>query len=147
MDLPYNLKAGVRVNGNIRGYKLERERPSGSINFRSNYRQDQSSLIDLTVQGRLTWGQSFFKDKLTVDAALFAEARDYTYDNLYAYTNTNYDLSLDDYYNLAASSGTIALAYNEKTHYKERSVYATATMAGMILIFLTLLFVTICLPH
>ena len=27
------------------GYKLERERPSGSINFRSNYRQDQSSLI------------------------------------------------------------------------------------------------------
>ena len=65
--------------------------PSGSINFRSNYRQDQSSLIDLTVQGRLTWGQSFFKDKLTVDAALFAEARDYTYDNLYAYTNTNYD--------------------------------------------------------
>lgn len=128
VDLPYNLKAGVRVNGNIRGYKLERERPSGSINFRSNYRQDQSSLIDLTVQGRLTWGQSFFKDKLTVDAALFAEARDYTYDNLYAYTNTNYDLSLDDYYNLAASSGTIALAYNEKTHYKERSVYATATM-------------------
>lgn len=70
VDLPYNLKAGVRVNGNIRGYKLERERPSGSINFRSNYRQDQSSLIDLTVQGRLTWGQSFFKDKLTVDAAL-----------------------------------------------------------------------------
>ena len=72
VDLPYNLKAGVRVNGNIRGYKLERERPSGSINFRSNYRQDQSSLIDLTVQGRLTWGQSFFKDKLTVDATLFA---------------------------------------------------------------------------
>ena len=35
---------------------------------------------------------------------------------------------MDDYYNLAASSGTIALAYNEKTHYKERSVYATATM-------------------
>ena len=34
VDLPYNLKAGVRVNGNIRGYKLERERPSGSINFR-----------------------------------------------------------------------------------------------------------------
>ena len=61
VDLPYNLKAGVRVNGNIRGYKLERERPSGSINFRSNYRQDQSSLIDLTVQGRLTWGQSFLK--------------------------------------------------------------------------------------
>ena len=49
VDLPYNLEAGVRVNGNIRGYKLERERPSGSINFRSNYRQDQSSLIDLTV--------------------------------------------------------------------------------------------------
>ena len=31
-------------------------------------------------------------------------------------------------YNLAASSGTIALAYNKKTHYKERSVYATATI-------------------
>ncbi len=31
VDLPYNLKAGVRVNGNIRGYKLERERPSGSL--------------------------------------------------------------------------------------------------------------------
>ena len=87
VDLPYNLKAGVRVNGNIRGYKLERERPSGSINFRSNYRQDQSSLIDLTVQGRLTWGQSFFKDKLTVDAALL-QKHDHTYDNLYAYTNT-----------------------------------------------------------
>ena len=144
VDLPYNLKAGVRVNGNIRGYKLERERPSGSINFRSNYRQDQSSLIDLTVQGRLTWGQSFFKDKLTVDAALFAEVRDYTYDNLYAYTNTNYDLSLDNYYNLAASSGTIALAYNKKTHYKERSVYATATMGWDDTYFLDASVRTIC---
>ena len=33
VDLPYNLKAGVRVNGNIRGYKLERERPSGSVSY------------------------------------------------------------------------------------------------------------------
>lgn len=112
----------------MRNYKYENERPSGSINFRSLYRQDQSSLMDLTVQGRLTWDDSFFKDRLVVDAAVFAEERDYTYDNLYAYTNGDYDLSLDEYYNLAASSGTIAKAYNDKTHYKERSIYATATL-------------------
>lgn len=128
IDLPYNIKAGIRVNGNIRNQKYELQAPSGSVNYHSQYRQYQNSLIDLTVQGRLTWGKTFFEDKLSVDAAAFIEARDYSYDYLNATTNTSYDLSIDGFYNLAASSGTIAVANNTKYHYKDRSIYATATL-------------------
>lgn len=128
VDLPYNFKAGIRVNGNIRNQKYELQAPAGSVNYKSRYRQYQNSLLDLTVQGRLTWGQTFFEDKLSVDAAAFVEARDYSYDYLNAATNSSYDLAIDGFFNLAASSGTIAVADNTKYHYKDRSFYATATV-------------------
>lgn len=127
-DLPYNLKAGLRVNGNIRNDKYELEAPSGSINFKSRYRQSQASLMDWLVQGRLTWGGTFLQDRLAVDAALFIEGRDYRYDSLDGSTNSDYNLSIDDYFNMDASTGTIAGASNYKSHFKERSIYATATL-------------------
>ena len=102
-------------------------KPSGSINFHSYYGQSQSTLIDNTIQGHLTWGDEFFNDRLTLEAAAFVEARDYMYDVMSAGTNGSYDLSIDGFFNLAASTGTVASVSNSKTKYSERSVYGTLT--------------------
>lgn len=128
VKLPLNIKAGVRYNANIRSYIGETKRPSGSINFTSYYAQLQSGVLDDTVQGHLTWGGSFVNDKLSVEAAAFAEARNYQYDELDAHTNSSYDLSIDNFYNLSASTGTTAVVTNTKTNYAERSIYGTATV-------------------
>lgn len=128
VKLPFNIKAGVRYNANIRSYIGETKRPSGSINFTSYYAQLQSGVLDDTVQGHLTWGGSFVNDKLSVEAAAFAEARNYQYDVLDAHTNSSYGLSIDNFYNLSASTGTTAVVTNTKTSYAERSIYGTATV-------------------
>lgn len=125
--LPFNIKAGVRYNANIRNLISETMKPSGSINFHSYYGQSQSTLIDNTIQGHLTWGDEFFDDRLTLEAAAFVEARDYMYDVMSAGTNGSYDLSIDGFFNLAASTGTVASVSNTKTKYSERSVYGTLT--------------------
>lgn len=63
-----------------------------------------------------------------VDVVFFVEVCDYMYDNLYVYINMNYDLFLDDYYNLVVLLGIIVLVYNEKIYYKECSVYVIVIM-------------------
>lgn len=123
--LPLNLKVGVRVIGNIKNYNEEQKRNEGSINFSSYYYERQYHTSDLTVQGRLTWGNRFLNDRLTVDAAAFIEQRNYNYGTLSA--NTTNGLIIDDYFNLAASNGYVS-ALNEEQHYKTRSLFATATI-------------------
>lgn len=124
-SLPFNLKVGVRVMGSLRNYHYEEEIGMGSINLQSGYTEHQSHISDLTVQGRLTWSNRFIDDRLTMDAAAFIEERNYNYGILRG--NTTNGLIINDYFNLAASSGYVG-ATNEEQHYKTRSVYATATL-------------------
>jgi len=123
--LPFNIKAGVRVIGNMRASDAETKRAEGSINFSSYYYAEQAHVSDLTVQGRLTWGDRFIEDRLSVDAAAFIEQRNYDYK--YVYGNTNSGLIMDGFYNLAASVGAPSVV-NYEQHYKTRSIFGTATV-------------------
>lgn len=123
--LPFNIKAGVRVIGNMRASDAETKRAEGSINFSSYYYAEQAHVSDLTVQGRLTWSDRFIEDRLSVDAAAFIEQRNYDYK--YVYGNTNSGLIMDGFYNLAASVGAPSVV-NYEQHYKTRSIFGTATV-------------------
>ena len=123
--LPFNLKAGVRVIGNMRASDNEKKWNEGAINFNSYFYTRQDQISDLTVQGRLTWSDRFMNDRLSVDAAAFVEQRNY--DWKYLYGNTNSGLIMDGYFNLAGSTGAPTVI-NYEQHYKTRSVFGTATV-------------------
>jgi TonB-linked SusC/RagA family outer membrane protein len=123
--LPWNIKAGVRVMGNIKNYNAEYRYGEGSIDFSTYYGQTQYHTSDLTVQGRLTWGDRFLNDRLSVDAAAFIEQEQYDYGTLTGETTDG--LIINGYYNLAASNGYVS-ATNTDTHYKTRSIFGTATV-------------------
>jgi TonB-linked SusC/RagA family outer membrane protein len=123
--LPFNIKGGVRVMGNMKNYNSEIKRSDGSINFLSRYEEEQYHVRDLTIQGRLTWGDRFIDDRLSVDAAAFIEERNYNYGTLKA--NTTSGLIINDYFNLNASNGYVN-ATNEEQHYKTRSLFANVTL-------------------
>jgi len=123
--LPFNIKAGVRVIGNMRASDNESKYGSGAINFKPYFYTRQDQISDLTVQGRLTWSDRFIEDRLSVDAAAFIEQRNYDWKYLYAETNDG--LIMDGYYNIAASNKAPTVV-NYEQHYKTRSVFATATV-------------------
>lgn len=122
--LPFNLKAGFKVIGNMRSFHRERKRSEGSINYTSYYYEDQNHVSNLTLQGRLTWGDRFIDDRLSIDAAAFIEQLNYDYGDLYASTSDG--LIIDGFYNLSSSNGYVS-ASNSQTHYKTRSVFGTVT--------------------
>ena len=123
--LPFNLKAGVRVIGNMRATNNEKKWNEGAINFSSRFYTYHQQISDLTVQGRLTWSDRFMEDRLSVDAAAFVEQRNY--DRKYLYGDTNSGLIMDGYFNLAGSKDA-ATVINYEQHFKTRSVFGTATV-------------------
>ena len=124
-NLPFNIKAGVRVIGNMRQHDTEQKNNAGSINFNSYFYAEQGHVSDLTTQGSLTWSDRFIDDRLSVDAAAFIEQRNYDYK--YIYGETNNGLIMDGYFNIAASSGAPSVI-NYEQHYKTRSIFGTATV-------------------
>ena len=124
-SLPFNIKAGVRVIGNMRQHDTEQKNNAGSINFNSYYYLEQGHVSDLTTQGSLTWSDRFINDRLSVDAAAFIEQRNYDYKEIYGETNNG--LIMDGYFNIAASSGAPSVV-NDEQHYKTRSIFGTATV-------------------
>ena len=125
-SLPLNIKIGARVMGNIRNYTSESTRSQGSINYESYYGLTKNNTMDMTYQGRITWGDYFANDRLHVDVAAFVEQEDYHYEQLAA--NTADGLSINNYFNLNASNGYKA-ASNTQTNFKTRSVFGNATVA------------------
>ena len=124
--LPYNIKAGFRVNGNIRNAFTEDRRPAGLTNYgTTRYYENQNHVNDFTLQGRLTWGDRFIDNKLSADVAAFVEERQYHYGTLTAYTNSG--LAIPNFFNLANSVSYVG-AENEQQHYKTRAVFANMTL-------------------
>ena len=123
--LPFNLKAGVRVIGNMRNTNNEEKWGEGATNFSSKFYTYHQQISDLTIQGRLTWSDRFINDRLSVDAAAFVEQRNY--DRKYLYGETNSGLIMDGYFNLAGSKDA-ASVINYEQHFKTRSVFGTATV-------------------
>ena len=123
-SLPFNIKLGARVMGNIRNATTETKYADGSVNYVSQYTQGKNNTMDLTYQGRITWGDYFFNDRLHVDAAAFIEQEDYHYTSLSA--NTSKGLTIAGLYNLNNSNDYVG-ASNSETNYKTRSVFGNAT--------------------
>lgn len=125
VNLPYNIKAAMIVDINHRTHMGESEYPEGSINYTPYYAQNQYTLSDITLKGRLTYGGRFIDNKLSVDAAAFVEQESYNYN--YLYGSTTDGLIVDKYWNINASSGYPSVS-NSKSQYKTRSVYGTVTL-------------------
>lgn len=131
--LPFNIKLGARINNYINARQYDAKHGTGSINWTSYFRTYHVQDNDFTAQGYLTYGGQFVDNKLSVEAAAFAEARRYDY--RYLTSNTNGGLSLQDYYNLKASSSTYSTS-NTETHYQTRSFFGTATVGWDDLVYL-----------
>ena len=112
--LPYNFRLGGRVNNLLQNSLYEEKNGAGSINFDSYFRTYQNTTMDITGQAYLTWNNAFFDNRLTAEAAAFAEARKYDY--YYLNSSTNGGLSVIDLYNLSASNSTYS-TNNSVTHY------------------------------
>ena len=125
LNLPLNIKAGVTVDMNSRQHTGESKYAQGSINYTPYYSQNQYNLTDVTVKGRLTWGDRFIDDRLSVDAAAFVEQKQYSYNYLYGTTTDG--TIINNYWNLNASSGYVS-ASNSKREYKTRSVFGNVTI-------------------
>ena len=131
--LPFNIKVGARVNNYINARQYEAKHGTGSINWDPYFRTYHAQDNDFTAQGYLTYGGQFVENKLSVEAAAFAETRRYDYK--YLNSSTNGGLSLKDYYNLKASASTYS-TNNEETHYQTRSFFGTATIGWDDLVYL-----------
>ena len=131
--LPFNIKVGARVNNYINARQYEAKHGTGSINWDPYFRTYHAQDNDFTAQGYLTYGGQFVENKLSVEAAAFAETRRYDYK--YLNSNTNGGLSLKDYYNLKASASTYS-TNNEETHFQTRSFFGTATIGWDDLVYL-----------
>lgn len=131
--LPQNIKLGVRVNNSITASQSENKYATGSINWSDYFATSHAQTSDFTIQEYVTWGDQFVEDRLSVEAALFAEQRAYDYTTLSS--NTNGGLSIPEFYNLKASNSTYSTS-NSETHYKTRSFFGTATIGWDDLVYL-----------
>ena len=125
LDIVGNLKAGIRLNGNIRNNNDETPIPLNFLGEVGSYTQTQNSLIDTQIQGRLTWSGSFAEDRLNIDAAAFVENRNYKYDVTQAFTRDG--IFLDKFFSTNASNG-LPGGSTTRTWLKEESIFGTATV-------------------
>ena len=123
--LPYNFRLGARIN-DIMSVSLYNERNSeGSINFDPYFRTYQNQANDITAQGYLTWSNQYAENRLSIEAAAFAETRRYDY--FYLNSQTNGGLSVPGFFNLGASANTYS-TNNSETHYMTRSFFGNTTI-------------------
>ena len=123
-SLPFNIKLGGRVMGNLRNYTSETKTSAGTRSYTGGYSHSKDYVQDMTYQGRITWGDYFVNDRLHVDAAAFVEQRDYHYTTVSG--STAGGLTLNHYFNLAASKNYVT-ASNSETNYRTRAVFGNAT--------------------
>ena len=131
--LPLNFRLGARVNEVLQNQLYNERDAMGSVDFESYFRTYQTNTNDLTAQAYLTWSDQFVDDRLSIEAAAFAETRSYNY--YYINSSTNGGLSMPGLYNLSASNSTYS-TNNSETHYKTRSFFGNATIGWDDLIYL-----------
>lgn len=124
LDIIGNLKAGIRVNGNLRTYFYDLEVPYNILGEVPRLEEEQNSTIDVQTQGRLTWNGRFLEDRLSIDAALFIEARNYSYKRTLAKTTDG--LFLDEFFSTSGSVGKPE-GTTVKTYQKDQSIFGTGT--------------------
>lgn len=131
--LPFNIRLGARINEVLQNQLYNERDAFGSVDFDPFFRTYQTNTNDFTAQGYLTWNKQFVDDRLSVEAAAFAETRSYDYYYLNSYTNGG--LNMPGFYNLGASNSTYS-TNNSETHYKTRSFFGNATIGWDDLVYL-----------
>ncbi len=125
-DITKKLKAGVTVLGNLRTHRQEFKVAKGLIGEDAvpQYAEVQDRTLDIRTQAKLSYSDRFFKERLTLDAAVYAEERQQTYNELKGYTT---DGLTDNVFNLKFSKGK-PLSKNYMNQLKTRSLYGTTTL-------------------
>ncbi len=119
-----NLKIGTNANGNIRNALGENKIPE-NLGIVSEYSQTQNSIVDMQFQGFMKYYDRYFDNRLTLDAAIFAESRDYTFKGIEAFTRDG--LFLNKFWNVSASEGKPG-GSSKLYHHQARSAFGTATL-------------------
>lgn len=132
-NLPFNIRVGARFNAYLTNSKYEAKHGNGSIGWDPYFRTYQNNSSDFTAQGYVTYGDQFIDNKLSVEAAAFAETRAYNY--YYLNSATNGGLSVPGFFNLKASNSTYS-TNNSEEHFKTRSFFGTATIGWDDLVYL-----------
>ena len=125
--LPWNIKVGGRLMGNITNYhgETKNETRTNVRNWTAGYSESQNHSATMTYQGRITWDKNFFNDRLGVNAAAFIEERTYDYGALSS--NTNNGLIIPRLFNLNNSVNTYSTS-NSVSQYETRAVYGNVTL-------------------
>ncbi len=131
--LPYNFRVGVRISDDINTSRGDSKYGQGSTAFDPYFGTSHTQDSDFTAQAYVMWNNQFVDDRLTIEAAAFAESRKYDYYSLSS--NTSGGLSVPEFYNLKASQNTYKTE-NSETYFKTRSFFANATIGWNDLIYL-----------
>ncbi len=123
-DLIDGLKASVIFNGSFTNYRYDHQVPTGLVGETASFSTRQYATFDTRVKFKLSYNKYFYDDRLSVTSNLFAEEREYRYDNVRGFTRDG--LIADYYYNLKASVGKSG-GENAIQNFKVRSIYGMAS--------------------
>ncbi|MCR5394462.1 MAG: SusC/RagA family TonB-linked outer membrane protein [Bacteroidales bacterium] len=127
LKLPYKFKAGFKLMADTRNNERENKYAEGAKNVSpSNYDLAKYHVTDITAQGRLTWGDRFMDNRLSVDAAAFVEERTYHYSYIYSSTSKGL-VNGTGWWNIRNSSDYVS-STNTRRNFQTQSAYATATL-------------------
>ena len=127
VKLPYNIKGGAKVMMDTRNNERENKYAEGARNISpSTYDLAKYHITDITVQGRLTWGDRLLDNRLSVDLAAFFEERTYHYSYIYSSTSNGL-VNGTGWWNIRNSSDYVSSS-NTKRNFKTQSRYFTATV-------------------
>ena len=125
--LPFKIKAGFKFMGDMRNNERESCYAEGAKKISpSTFELAQYRVSDVTSQGRLTWGDRFFDDRFSIDAAGFLEVRHYRYS--YIHSGTSNGLVNGTGWWSVSNSTDFPSTVNTRKEFKTRSGYANVTM-------------------
>lgn len=123
-DVTSKIKAGIRVNGYLINYRYKYTVPENIPGYTAYLTTNQYSTIDMQVQGYANYSDRYFKEKLSLDAALFLESRSYRYEKVEAFTRDG--LIIDKFFSTAGSVG-LPGGTTGTSRLKTRSIFGTLT--------------------
>ena len=84
-SLPYNIKVGFKTTANLYNFYQLYNR-AGLTGQTDIHKQWQRKSYDVYNQGRITWDDKFVNDRLSAQAAIFIENRNYHYEGMDVFT-------------------------------------------------------------
>lgn len=124
-DITKKIQISGSMLGNLRSDTYNYLLPQGFRSL-SEYYVTQTQVMDTQIQGRVKYGDRWWKNRIVFDANLFIEQRDYSREYAYAFTRDG--LNLPGFSNVAASTG-LPGGENTQRKQKDRSIFGIATIS------------------